>query len=147
MTRINLIQPEQLCDQHLLAEFRELTRIPNTIVLNGFNSNSLKHIPQQYTLGKGHVLFFTDKIKYLYDRYQLLYNECANRGFNTINIFPSISLFTPQQFRSFIPTDKEIATNVERIIQRIPKAGPRFYSIRITPEEYIQKLRRIYHGN
>lgn len=29
MTRINLVPPEELCDQHLLAEHRELTRIPN----------------------------------------------------------------------------------------------------------------------
>ena len=31
MTRINLIPPKELCDQHLLAEFRELTRIPNAV--------------------------------------------------------------------------------------------------------------------
>ncbi|HGJ5874346.1 MAG TPA: pyrimidine dimer DNA glycosylase/endonuclease V [Arsenophonus apicola] len=29
MTRINVIPPNELCDQHLLAEHRELTRIPN----------------------------------------------------------------------------------------------------------------------
>ena len=31
MTRINLVPPEELCDQHLLAEHRELTRIPNAV--------------------------------------------------------------------------------------------------------------------
>ncbi|OYQ73494.1 hypothetical protein B9T20_07170 [Wohlfahrtiimonas sp. G9077] len=32
MTRINVVDVETLCDQHLLAEHRELTRIPNDIV-------------------------------------------------------------------------------------------------------------------
>ena len=31
MTRINLVPPAELCDQHLLAEHRELTRIPNAV--------------------------------------------------------------------------------------------------------------------
>jgi len=31
MTRINLVPPQELCDQHLLAEHRELTRIPNAV--------------------------------------------------------------------------------------------------------------------
>ncbi|WP_084023089.1 pyrimidine dimer DNA glycosylase/endonuclease V [Xenorhabdus hominickii] len=31
MTRINVILSSELCDQHLLAEHRELTRIPNDI--------------------------------------------------------------------------------------------------------------------
>lgn len=28
MTRINLVDPSELLDQHVLAEFREITRIP-----------------------------------------------------------------------------------------------------------------------
>jgi len=32
MTRINLVPPEELCDQHLLAELRELPRIPNAVL-------------------------------------------------------------------------------------------------------------------
>ena len=31
MTRINLINVEELTDQHLLAEHREIKRIPNVI--------------------------------------------------------------------------------------------------------------------
>lgn len=37
MTRINLIPPEELCDQHLLAEHRELTRIPNAVARGKFS--------------------------------------------------------------------------------------------------------------
>ena len=31
MTRINVVRPEELCDEHLFAEFREMTRIPNKL--------------------------------------------------------------------------------------------------------------------
>jgi len=31
MTRVDLVPPQMPCDQHLLAEFRELTRIPSAV--------------------------------------------------------------------------------------------------------------------
>lgn len=55
MTRINLIAPAELCDQHLLAEHRELTRIPNAVAKRKF---SLLGQPEDYKLGTGHVRFF-----------------------------------------------------------------------------------------
>ena len=55
MTRINIIPPAELCDQHLLAEHRELTRIPNLVVKGKF---SLEGQPSDYKLGTGHVKFF-----------------------------------------------------------------------------------------
>lgn len=39
MTRINLIAPAELCDQHLLAEHRELTRIPNAVAKGNLASS------------------------------------------------------------------------------------------------------------
>ena len=50
MTRINLVPPAELCDQHLLAEHRELTRIPNAVAKGKF---SLKGQPSDYKLGEG----------------------------------------------------------------------------------------------
>lgn len=54
MTRINLVPPEELCDQHLLAEHRELTRIPNAVAKGKYH---LKGQPAEYKLGEGHVRF------------------------------------------------------------------------------------------
>ena len=83
MTRINLgIPPAQLTNKHLIAEHRELKRIPNAVAKGKCN---LKNIPSQFTLGKGHVSFFYDKLGYLKDRYVDLYNECLVRGFNVQN--------------------------------------------------------------
>ena len=62
MTRINLVPPAELCDQHLLAEHRELTRIPNAVAKGKF---SLKGQPSDYKLGEGHVRFFFNKLMFL----------------------------------------------------------------------------------
>lgn len=80
MTRINCgIQPYELIDKHLLSEHREIKRIPNCIKKNRYN---LKNIPEKFKLGKGHVSFFYDKLLYLKKRYEKIYKECLNRGFN-----------------------------------------------------------------
>ena len=83
MTRINVgIDPIELIDKHLLAEHREIKRIPNTI-LSG--RAIIKDIPKKFTLGKGHVKFFYNKIGYLFLRYVDIRNECWRRGFNITN--------------------------------------------------------------
>jgi hypothetical protein len=41
----------------------------------------MKHQPREFTLGKGHVKFFYDKMAYLKKRYTKLYWECIDRGF------------------------------------------------------------------
>ena len=55
MTRINLVPPEELCDQHLLAEHRELTRIPNAVAKGKYH---LKGQPAEYKLGGRACAFF-----------------------------------------------------------------------------------------
>ena len=80
MTRINAhIKPKNLIDQHLLAELRELPRIPSMVVKYSQKDPQYlqfkSKIPNQFTLGKGHVLFFYDKIEYLYNRFLLLMDE------------------------------------------------------------------------
>ena len=80
MTRINAgVHPNELSDKHLLAEHREIKRIPN-MVKSG--KAKIENIPEKFTLGKGHVKFFYNKLKWLFDRYELIYDECIKRGFN-----------------------------------------------------------------
>ena len=63
MTRINIgVRPIELENKHLMAEHRELKRIPNVVRKGRYN---LKNVPPQFTLGKGHVSFFYDKLGYL----------------------------------------------------------------------------------
>ena len=79
MTRINVsVPPKELSDRHLIAEHRELKRIPNAI---RSGRAVIENIPAKFTLGKGHVKFFYDKQLFLKVRYEQLYSECINRGF------------------------------------------------------------------
>lgn len=132
MTRINVVPVEELCDQHLLAEHRELTRIPNGI-LSGKLKVHYDDRPSEYTLGKGHVKFFTNKLLWLYDRYYSLQKECERRRFNVSNIWPydarhlvneCMDESTGKDF--YRPTEKELEINRERIKERWPK-NARYY--------------------
>ena len=83
MTRINVgIPPAELVNQHLIAEHREIKRIPNCIAKGKYN---MEGIPNKFKLGTGHVKFFYNKLLYLKKRYISLYNECIKRGFNVQN--------------------------------------------------------------
>lgn len=79
MTRINVgVNPRELSNKHLIAEHREIKRIPNMIKSG---KAKLDGIPKEFTLGTGHVKFFYNKLGFLLDRYKLLYDECIKRGF------------------------------------------------------------------
>ena len=83
MTRINVgIPPAELTNKHLLAEHREIKRIPNCIAKGKYNMDG---IPTRFKLGKGHVKFFYNKLLHLKKRYLRLYEECVKRGFNVQN--------------------------------------------------------------
>lgn len=56
MTRINSAIPvKNLTDEHLLAEHREIKRLPY-FLSKAIQSGSINNIPEKFTLGKGHVL-------------------------------------------------------------------------------------------
>ena len=85
MTRINLVDPSELSDQHLVVEYREIFMVGSSLQRSLKSKNwekTLANIPKKYTLNKGHVTFFYNKGKYLYKRYELLIEEMKNRGMN-----------------------------------------------------------------
>ena len=84
MTRINVdLDPSRLTDQHLLAEYRELPMVPAAL-RRSLRTNSvgdvLAKIPKKFSLNKGHVSFFYDKMAFLEDRYSKLVSELKRRG-------------------------------------------------------------------
>lgn len=80
--RCNLVNPAILSDQHLIAEKRELRMIPPLLKKRIDNGISLRSgIPKSFTLGKGHMLFWIDKMEYLNLRFKLLEIEMKKRGF------------------------------------------------------------------
>lgn len=125
MTRINIVPVNELMDQHLIAEYREITMIPASLnrTLKSKRGLNLNKIPEIYTLNKGHVYFFYDKGKYLAKRYQLLRNEMKERGFNPDNNrkFP-VDIFKDNGlFNDWKPRLYEYDIIRERIKQRVSK--------------------------
>ena len=79
MTRINAgLDPAELPNVVLLAEHRELIRIPRTVASG---RAVVRQLPPTFRMGTGHVKFFYDKLGYLGRRYEALYRECVARGF------------------------------------------------------------------
>lgn len=79
MTRINVVDPKELTDQHLLVELRELPRMFTYMEKHMVGKKYSG--PAEYTMGAGHMKFFSNKGKYLYDRMYALYEESVVRGF------------------------------------------------------------------
>jgi deoxyribonuclease (pyrimidine dimer) len=113
MTRINVgIPPKDLSDKHLIAEHREIKRIPNAIK-NG--RAVVKDIPDVFTLGKGHVKFFYKRLAYLRERYVLLFKECIQRGFN-VQDYSSAWDGVPEEYMGqYEPTSNDIKIIKQRI--------------------------------
>lgn len=125
MTRINVVPVEELCDQHLFAEFRELTRIPNTIK-SGKAKVDINTIPKEYVLGAGHVKFFYNKLAWLQNRYEQLFFECIRRNINVTYIWPDDLISTHKHlFNNYVVTDYALQINRDRITERMP-VKPRF---------------------
>jgi len=77
MVRINIINPEMLADQHLIAEYLEI------MMLVGHTKQhpKISGIPERYKLGTGHITFFKNKLKYLKERHDIIKKEMKKRGF------------------------------------------------------------------
>lgn len=151
MTRINVIDTSLLTDQHLFAEYREITRIPK-LVETALQKYSVAHIckkiPNSYRLNTGHVLFFYDKLIFIEQRYFTLRDEALKRGFNItlkdsiIDYRQSIDKIFYQDFSPNI-TDKAIC--IERIIEKIQQKPDfyRWYSQKIDAHAYILQLQQV----
>jgi len=131
MTRINTIDPRLLTDQHLMAEYRELPMVHAALSrsLSSLRGVDLSTLPGVYTLNKGHVRFFYNKGKWLYDRYHHLIDELAFRGYDiqpelrvvNWNVFRDNNLFLDWE-----PNQQAHRVNVERIIERV-ESKPQWY--------------------
>ena len=119
MTRISSsIEPIELCDKMLIAEHREIIRIPNTIK-SGKAKVDLSTIPLDFKLGSGHVIFFYNKLKYLHNRYLQLYKECIDRGFN-IQDYSNCFLDLPTNlYKDWEETEETRRIVKERINKRL----------------------------
>ncbi|MBW2984103.1 pyrimidine dimer DNA glycosylase/endonuclease V [Candidatus Woesearchaeota archaeon] len=121
MVRINLINPKKLADQHLIAEYDEI------LMLLGYVKKypRLGKIPGKYSLGKGHILFFKNKLKYLKKRHELIKLEMKKRGFNAKKTI-KLNQFNKELKNDWRPSKEDIEIIKKRLITRI-RLKPRYY--------------------
>lgn len=143
MTRINLVHVQDLADQHLFAEWREIKMIPaklKTLEKTKMGWQIMDGIPTRYTMSTGHVRFFYNKMLFLYDRYNLLTEELHKREFNIAEHNADEMFFgvVPEMQDAFWKPDvAEITINVDRIALRLHErpAWYRHYG-KIQPPEF-----------
>jgi hypothetical protein len=116
MTRINTgINAKELPDKLLLAELREIKRIPNVIKSGRYNMDGQ---PKEFTLGTGHVKFFYDKLEYLLERYNNLRWEALYRGFNVSDWADAWEGVPPELMNNYVETQRDRTLIIERINEK-----------------------------
>lgn len=127
MTRINLIPPAQLSDQHLLAEYRELPRIFTMALEAALRSEHPDdpRNPREYCLGPGHVRFFYPRLGFLRKRFHALVEEMLNRGWEPQyhEVPPCYDLMSHHWCHDYEPTADAIHSN----LARLRECQPEFY--------------------
>lgn len=127
MVRINIINPKNLTDQHLVAEYDEMLMLlgyvkkyPKIKIINGKSE-----IPERYCLGKGHIKFFKDKLKYIKDRHEIIKKEMHNRGFQT-KVTINLKDYPKNLHNDWKPHKDDYVIIINRIIEKINKK-PKYY--------------------
>lgn len=144
MTRINsAINVRYLTDEHLLAEHREIKRLPFCLH-EAIRTGSIKRIPERFVLGKGHVTFFLDKMLFARRRYREIYVECHLRHFWVENYEENFVYGVPEEYQGvYIPTDEERALLVQQITERIMNSTKKtwhYYGEPISKEAAVRLL-------
>lgn len=139
MTRINSSYPvKDLYDQHLMAEYRELTMVPAALrrsLRTKTKAQILASIPSKFCLGSGHVRFWYNKLDYLKTRYAELQTELRNRGFNIDLSRPdNCDHFDTEFYTGYTATLEDLKLITERIDSKIAQK-PNWY--RKTPYQKI----------
>lgn len=116
MTRINIgIDPSLIKSKMLLAEAREIKRIPNTIKSG---KAVIKDIPETFRMWVGHVKFFYNKLGYLLKRYNEIKAECTRRWYNLTDYSGAWDGIPSNLMNDYIPTIADIKIITQRLQER-----------------------------
>jgi deoxyribonuclease (pyrimidine dimer) len=121
MVRVNLVNPEKLADQHLIAEYDEILML--TAYIRKYPE--LENIPERFCLGKGHMKFFKNKMTYLKKRHEKLKIEMRKRGFQATKSI-KLNLFRNENKENWKPNKEDINIITRRIISKL-QLKPEFY--------------------
>jgi deoxyribonuclease (pyrimidine dimer) len=140
MTRINAsIQPYELSNSMLFAEYREIKRVANKAKNNKYDFS--KPVPNEFCLNRGHESFFRDKILYLSKRSDALYIECLKRGIKAEDYSESYKNIPTHLFNDWRETKNSRKLLKERINLRLTESKQiiRFYDKVVKLEEALIK--------
>jgi hypothetical protein len=117
---------EELCREHLIAEYRELPRVFGMVrgmIARGQADTASARIPPAYRMGAGHMAFFCDKLGYLVERQRALIAEMRPRGYAPQYTDPEALLegIPPLWRGDWAPDADALAINRARIAERLPK--------------------------
>lgn len=126
MTRINVVEPSELTNKHLMGELHEITRVYGLVrkaqdrKINKYNFKDKIKQPSAYTMGTGHVTYFYDKLGFITNRYNSLCTEAKARGYNVNQIAKEDLERGIDSFwlGDYIPTQEAIEINRQRIKER-----------------------------
>lgn len=121
MVRVNLVDVSLLSDQHLIAEHNEIR-----MIVSGYRRSLstqtvdvvLKKVKPEFSLNKGHALFFFDKLEYLRQRHIALREEGMKRGF-TFNYSLDLVGFDKRLFNDYEPTVPALTIITDRIREKL----------------------------
>jgi deoxyribonuclease (pyrimidine dimer) len=122
MVRINIIDPCCLADQHLIAEYDEI------LMLLGYVKRYPKlndDIPEKYRLGKGHIKFFKNKLKYLKKRHDMIKEEMKKRGFEP-KVTIDLTNFNKELNNDWEPKSEDKFIIKNRLLEKIGMK-PKYY--------------------
>lgn len=144
MTRINLVPPEELTDQHLMREYQELPRIVGLVrkaIHKGRKPSDFK-MAHDYILGSGHVTFFYNKLEFLRKRQLSLIAELLVREYKIVHQ-EGLDLYNiPNEWKGdYIPTNNGLMLSRERIREKI-LMKPQWYKYKGRPIDISQYIKQ-----
>lgn len=143
MTRINLVPPEELTDQHLMREYQELPRIVGLVrkaIHKGRKPSDFKIAPD-YILGSGHVTFFYNKLEFLRKRQLSLIAELLKRQYKIVHQDGlDLSDISDEWRRDYVPTENGLMLSQNRIREKI-LMKPQWYKYKGQPIDISQYIK------
>lgn len=111
------VDPKLLTDQWLIAEQVELLMIPGMLRKLNFKINN--PIPDHFVMGKGHMTFWFNKLKYLQKRHEIVKEEVRRRGFKATDRTMWLDKFPIELCNSWSPNMSDTLKLRSRLTDKI----------------------------
>ncbi len=119
MTRINLIPPALLSNQHLIAEHKEILQLNGQFKKSLNSKKGIYDCPKNFTLNKGHVKYFYSRGKYLHNRFRLIQEELSRRGYESKSTFDNSLYLENNMYNDWEPKLIDYLIILQRLYEKL----------------------------